>query len=128
MRTVFDPDTGEMRTEPFEYEREVEYQHRTLYTVLTNRNFDRIVRENMTDEELVLYNALNRTYGNRPYLFDLDSLSDGAGIRFEIPPEALSDEKFMNMLREAEKYLGMEYVWGGKSPEQALTAPASSAG
>ena len=120
MQTVFDPSTGETRVEPVEYEREVEYQHRTLYTVLTNHSFDRVARANMTDEELTLYNALNRTYGNRPYLFDLSSLSDGAGIQYKIPPEALSDEKFMNMLREAEKYLGMEYVWGGKSPRSGF--------
>ena len=120
MQTVFDPSTGETRVEPVEYEREVEYQHRTLYTVLTNHSFDRVARANMTDEELILYNALNRTYGNRPYLFDLSSLSDGAGIQYKIPPEALSDEKFMNMLREAEKYLGMEYVWGGKSPRSGF--------
>ena len=55
-------------------------------------------------------------------------LSDGAGIQYKIPPEALSDEKFMNMLREAEKYLGMEYVWAAKAPEAVLTAPVSSAG
>ena len=83
-------------------------------------SFDRVARANMTDEELILYNALNRTYGNRPYLFNLSSLSDGAGIQYKIPPEALSDEKFMNMLREAEKYLGMEYVWGGKSPRSGF--------
>lgn len=119
---VVDPDTGAVHVEEIQVEQEVEYQHRTLYAVLTNRNFDLVARDNLNEEQLILYNALNRTYGNRPYLFDLNSLPGvgSAGIQFEIPPEALSDEKFMNMIREAEKYLGMPYVWGGKNPRSGF--------
>ena len=114
---VIDPETGEITLQEYEYEVEVEYEHRTQYAVLMNRDFDIVARENLTAEELVLYNALNTTYGNRDYLFDKNASYGGgsAGIKYEIPPEALSDVKFANMIREAEKYLGMPYVWGGKS-------------
>ncbi len=39
---------------------------------------------------------------------------------YEVPPEALSDERFAAMLHEAEKYLGMPYVWGGSSPSTSF--------
>ena len=116
-REVYDEETGLTITVEYPVEQEVEYEHRTQYAVLTNRYFDLVARDNMTAEEIVLYDALNKTYGNRPYLFDLTSASGvgSSGIHFDIPPEALSDAKFANMIREAEKYLGMPYVWGGKS-------------
>ena len=31
---------------------------------------------------------------------------------YDIPGEALTDTRFANMIREAEKYLGYPYVWG----------------
>ena len=121
-REVQDPETGQTRVEEYPYTQTVEYDHQTQYAVLTNQTFDLVARANLTPEELVLYDALNRTYGNRPYLFNLTTISGAgkAGIRYEIPPEALSDIKFANMIREAEKYLGYPYVFGGSSPRTSF--------
>ena len=74
--------------------------------------------------EVTSTREVNRlTYGNRDYLFDVNTLPSGGGsggFGYEIPAEALSDEKFANMIHEAEKYLGYPYVWGGASPSTSF--------
>jgi cell wall-associated NlpC family hydrolase len=78
----------------------------------------------MTAKEQEQYDQYNAYYGNRSYLFDVNSLpyagtgTDGFG--YDIPAEALSDQKFANMIQEAEKYLGYPYVWGGASPSTSF--------
>ncbi len=84
---------------------------------LTNHNLDIVLRSRMNENEEKQYELYNATYGNRNYLFDIGSLLDDAnGFGYEIPSEALSDEKFARIIHEAEKYLGHPYVWGGTSP------------
>lgn len=94
-----------------------------LEIVLTNHNLDTVLRNRMNDEEEQRYDYYNLTYGNRDYLFDVNTLPGGGGsggFGYEIPAEALSDEKFANMIHEAEKYLGYPYVWGGASPSTSF--------
>lgn len=90
-----------------------------LEVTLTNHNLDTVLRSRMDENEEKRYDLYNGTYGNRNYLFDVGSLPGGGGADgygYEIPSEALSDEKFAKMIHEAEKYLGRPYVWGGASP------------
>ena len=92
-----------------------------LDVTLTNHNLDTVLRNRMTDKEQERYDAYNKYYGNRDYLFDLNSIpTGGAGFGYDIPAEALSDPQFAKMIREAEKYLGYPYVWGGASPSTSF--------
>lgn len=115
--TSTDPETGETTEE--EYEVEVEYNYYILHVTLTNHSLGSTIETGgLTADQQERYEILLQTKGNRPYLFgdDIYANSSGEYLEYDIPGEALTDEKFANMIREAEKYLGMPYVWGGSSP------------
>jgi cell wall-associated NlpC family hydrolase len=95
-----------------------------LNATLTNQGLDAVLRSRMTAKEQEQYDLYNTYYGNRSYLFDVNNLpytgtgTDGFG--YDIPAEALTNQKFANMIQEAEKYLGYPYVWGGASPSTSF--------
>ena len=113
-------DDGSIVQETYTYTVEVEYQYYILKVILTNNTMDNAVMNlGLTDDQMKRYEILLETYGNRKYLFEDDPysvLDPGDYEDYDIPAEALTDTQFANMIREAEKYFGMEYVWGGSSP------------
>lgn len=113
-----DPETGETVEEEYEYEVEVEYNYYILNVTLTNTGIGAVVRSSgLTDDQLQRYEVLLETRGNRDDLFgDVSFAIPGEYTDYDIPGEALTDTRFANMIREAEKYLGYPYVWGGSSP------------
>lgn len=121
--TSTDPETGETTTEEYEYEVEVEYEYYILNVKLVNKGLNMVVgNAGLSEDQMERYRLLLETRGNRPYLFgdDIYASPSGEYTDYDIPGEALTDEKFANMIREAEKYLGYPYVWGGSSPSTSF--------
>ncbi len=115
-------DDGSTSTEY--YYVDVPYEYHILKVKLENIGLAAVARKlGFSDDEMARFRLLVETKGNKPYLFTGDpyvSPDPGADDDYDIPPEALTDTKFANMIREAEKYLGMPYVWGGSSPSTSF--------
>lgn len=117
------PTTGHY--ESYTYEVEVEYQYYILNVTLSNNGIQAAVNAlNLSEEQLQRYAILLEMRGNKPDIFG-DNPYANPGVSeeyqdYDVPPEYLTDQQFANMLREAEKYLGYPYVWGGSSPSTSF--------
>jgi cell wall-associated NlpC family hydrolase len=119
--TTTDPVTGEVATHTYTYTEQEAYDYHILNVKLTNRSLGAVAMEGMTAEQAEMYAVYMEVKGNKPDLFaDNPYVSRGEYTDYDIPPEALTDARFAAMMREAEKYLGYPYVWGGSSPSTSF--------
>ena len=120
--TSTDPVTGETSEDSEEVE--VAYEYYILNVTLTNKNLGHVITESggMTEKQAERYGILLLTKGNKAKLFEDEAFvaSGSEYLPYDIPGEALTDERFRNMVNEAEKYLGYPYVWGGSSPSTSF--------
>ena len=103
---------------------QVPYDYYICTVTLENFDLSHVPVYIMSEEQLGMYATYMATLGNRPDLFPgsgyIGKYVEGSYTDYDIPPEALDDEVFAAIIKEAEKYLGYPYVWGGSSPSTSF--------
>ncbi len=122
-RTLFDPDTGEPYVENYQYTVQVPYSYTICKVTLENRDLSHMPVYSMSHHTMGMYALYMASLGNMPDLFAgnpyASHLKDP--MVYDIPEEVLAaDEKFALLMKEANKYVGYPYVWGGASPETSF--------
>lgn len=102
----------------------VYYNYYICTVTLENFNLSHVPIYMMGEDQLSRYALYMATLGNRPDLF----LSSGYVDKYianrptlhEVPESYLADETFAAILKEAERYIGYPYVWGGYQPSTSF--------
>ena len=124
----------------WQYDKKVNIRSETRYTTVTvdgetsvvsytvricdlsvkNKNLSHAPMYIMDEEQVSLYSLYMATLGNMPDVFAGQPYASAlkSPVKYDVPQELLdADPKFAALVKEANKYLGYPYVWGGHSPK-----------
>lgn len=100
------------------------YEYTICKVKLVNSDLSHLPVYVLDEDRMHLYASYMAALGNRPDLFPITEYPNASQrenyLDYDVPPEALEDEVFAAMLKEAEKYLGFPYVWGGTNPSTSF--------
>lgn len=122
VHSVYDEATQSYVSESYTYTVEVPYSYTICTVTLENRHLDRLPVQLLNEQQLSMYATYMATLGNRPELWPespyVELYIHKTGQEYDVPE--IADEKAAAMIREAQKYLGYPYVWGGSSPSTSF--------
>ena len=121
---TYNAESGSYEWHSYAYTEQVPYDYTICTVTLENRDLSHLPVEILTSSQLNMYATYMATLGNRPDLFPgspyVELYLNKTDQSFDFPPDALSDDRVAAMLKEAQKYLGYPYVWGGSSPSTSF--------